>query len=192
MEKRNTQQEFISAFWNFYALKPIEKISINQLCHSAGYNRSTFYNHFRDIYELQDIAVDEIVAPVKAKISVLKELQMILQGNLAETILFPYFLKKDRYIELLFKRHADYLLSDKIKENIFSLIKEQLRDKTVDFDMIEIIVEYQLSAAFGVLNYWYQHGKTISAGNLLNKIFTISSKGAYNVLKGELDRAGLT
>ena len=52
MDKRNTEQDFISAFWQLYEKKPIEKISINQLCQIAGYNRATFYNHFENIYAL--------------------------------------------------------------------------------------------------------------------------------------------
>lgn len=49
IEQQTTEQEFITAFWKLYDILPIEKISIQRLCRTAGYNRSTFYNHFTDI-----------------------------------------------------------------------------------------------------------------------------------------------
>lgn len=189
MEQQTTEQEFITAFWKLYDILPIEKISIQRLCRTAGYNRSTFYNHFTDIYALQDTAFETFFQPIKTSISSLKDFRMFLRGNTAETILSSYFLKKDNYIEILFKRHDEYLLGDKIKKNLFIHIKEQITDKKLDMTMIEIIIEYQISAALSVIKYWYQHEKAIPIQEMLNKIFIISSKGALQTLQAELDKS---
>ncbi|WP_143787839.1 TetR/AcrR family transcriptional regulator, partial [Oenococcus oeni] len=41
----------------FHLLKehPIKEISVSQVCKKANINRSTFYDHFEDIYELFDV-----------------------------------------------------------------------------------------------------------------------------------------
>lgn len=54
--------------------------------------------------------------------------------------------------------------------------------------MIELILEYQIAAALGVVNYWYRQGKKIPAKEMLNKMFNISSNGAFHTLKSELDK----
>lgn len=187
MEKRDTKQEFITAFWKLYDAKPIEKISINQLCQGAGYNRSTFYNHFADIYDLLEQAVERLMEPVKAKVLSLKDIRLFLAGDMARTILFPYFLKKDRYIELLFKRRMEHLIGEKIKNNLITHIRERLKDENADFYMVEVILEYQLAAALGVIGYWYRQEKRVSEQEILKAIFMISSKGAFGALKETLD-----
>lgn len=48
----NTKQDLIDAFWYFYCNKRIEKITIKEITLKAGYNRSTFYEYFIDIYDV--------------------------------------------------------------------------------------------------------------------------------------------
>lgn len=49
-----SRQNLIAAFERIFPEKPIEKISIKEITNAAGYNRSTFYLYFKDIYELAD------------------------------------------------------------------------------------------------------------------------------------------
>ena len=41
------------AFTSLLKTKPIESISIKELCERAGLNRGTFYTHYTDIYDLR-------------------------------------------------------------------------------------------------------------------------------------------
>lgn len=41
--------------------KPIERISVTELCEKAGINRSTFYAHYIDIYDLMEKVTDSFV-----------------------------------------------------------------------------------------------------------------------------------
>ena len=64
MKSMSTKGNFITAFWQLYEDKRIEKISIRELCQVAGYNRATFYAHFKDIYDLVDKAIIILVSPI--------------------------------------------------------------------------------------------------------------------------------
>lgn len=186
MEKRDTEQDFITAFWQLYEKKPIEKISISQLCQLAGYNRATFYNHFENIYALLETAVYDIISPVKKNVLSVQNFYELLQGNLIGSIFFTYFQQQDRYIELLFKRRNYYVLSEQIKKEFLLLISENVKPNTKTYEKIEILLEYQISAVLGVINYWYQKGKLISEQDMLQKIYDISAKGVLTSLKAEL------
>lgn len=186
MEKRDTEQEFITAFWKLYETRPIEKISISQLCQSAGYNRATFYNHFKNIYDLLDKAVRDIFSPVRNDIFSVKDISALLQENLIGSMLFRYFQQQDRYIELLFKRQDHYVLSEMIKKEFLLQISKNTGDKAESYERVEILLEYQISAVVGVINYWYQKGKNISEQDILRRIYDISEKGVLNSLKEEL------
>ena len=40
------------AFTKLLREKPIQRIAVKELCQEAGVNRSTFYAHYQDIYDL--------------------------------------------------------------------------------------------------------------------------------------------
>ncbi len=48
------------AFTDLLRQKPIQNITIKELCERAGINRGTFYSHYTDIYDLRDNIEDEM------------------------------------------------------------------------------------------------------------------------------------
>lgn len=48
------QEALETAFLQLLQNKPVARISVTELCRRAGVNRSTFYAHYLDIYDLQD------------------------------------------------------------------------------------------------------------------------------------------
>ncbi len=62
---------------SFYALlkeKPVEKITVRELCEKAEINRATFYKHYQDCYDLLDkieeealVHFDELLASVEIR-----------------------------------------------------------------------------------------------------------------------------
>lgn len=47
-----TKQNLIDAYWRIYTQKPIQKITIKEITVKAGYNRSTFYECFTNLYAI--------------------------------------------------------------------------------------------------------------------------------------------
>ena len=58
---------FINVFCDLYSQKPIGKISIQEIAKQVGYNRSTFYQYFTDIYELLDYVEERVLNPLRRK-----------------------------------------------------------------------------------------------------------------------------
>lgn len=57
---RVTQALIRKAFTELMSEKPIESITISELCKRASINRSTFYNHYTDLYDLRDQIVENL------------------------------------------------------------------------------------------------------------------------------------
>ena len=51
---RYTRQIIISAFWQLLRQKPMEKITVKEICALAQINRGTYYRHFQDCYDLME------------------------------------------------------------------------------------------------------------------------------------------
>ena len=63
-----TRAAIINAFLALRAKKPLEKITVKELCALARINKSTFYTHFADLYALADTLETEVVASILAGI----------------------------------------------------------------------------------------------------------------------------
>ena len=50
-----------NAFLELRKKKPIEKITVKELCQNAQINKSTFYSHYNDIFDLSDTLENEVV-----------------------------------------------------------------------------------------------------------------------------------
>ena len=47
-----TEKGIKNAFIELRSKKPLEKITVRELCEIARINKSTFYSHYKDIYDL--------------------------------------------------------------------------------------------------------------------------------------------
>lgn len=57
--KEHSLRVIRSCFLQMLKKEPIERISVGKLCEKANINRSTFYRHYADLYDLLDTIVDE-------------------------------------------------------------------------------------------------------------------------------------
>lgn len=114
--------------------KDVRDITIIELCKAAGINKSTFYLHYKDIYECIDDFIDQLVSPVVDIIcshginNTINELPNIWEqvlalnnsfGNMYDPIfhssnLSPFLYKlRNEIIETLNKKYTVFGLSDK-------------------------------------------------------------------------------
>ncbi len=56
---RYTQMIIKKAFWELLKQKPVNKITVREICDRAEINRSTFYKHYSDCYDLLDKLKEE-------------------------------------------------------------------------------------------------------------------------------------
>ncbi len=56
-----TREAFIDAFCALALEKPIGNITIREITAAAGYNRTTFYRYFTDVYTLLDYVEDSLI-----------------------------------------------------------------------------------------------------------------------------------
>ena len=59
-----TEKAIKNAFLELRSQKPLEKITVKELCCQACINKSTFYSHYEDIYALSESMETETVASV--------------------------------------------------------------------------------------------------------------------------------
>lgn len=65
---RYTKKAIKESFLELFEKKPLEKISVTEICNNADINRGTFYSHYSDPYDLKRALEEEFLETVKARI----------------------------------------------------------------------------------------------------------------------------
>ena len=59
-----TKRSIYNAFIELRARKPLEKLTVKELCEKAQINKSTFYVYYHDVYDLSDKFENEVISEV--------------------------------------------------------------------------------------------------------------------------------
>lgn len=125
-----TKKAIINAFLALRAKRPLEKITVRELCEMAMVNKSTFYSHYGDIYELSDSLENEVVMSV---IDSMDHPEYIVEnsGEFTRELLFGY-LSQDHLIQILFSDNRSSLLVSKIERALKELVFEKYPELRLD------------------------------------------------------------
>ena len=119
-----TKQNIKEAFWKLYTQGGISKVSVTQICKLAGYNRSTFYTYYQDIYEVLD-AIEETVIPTN---SFKEDLLIPLMHCQDETALLHqiivFFESHSPYLPVLLGEYGDPLFRQKLLARLTPLLHD--------------------------------------------------------------------
>lgn len=180
----NTKQDLIDAFWYLYCNKRIEKITIKEITLKAGYNRSTFYEYFIDIYDV----LEQIESSLIPNINELPPTTILNKNfEIPIDVFLKLYEKNEKYYSVLLGDNGDPAFSSKLKNSIKPMLKETLVTKVklndVEFDFI---LEYILSSMISVMSYWLKNNKILSAEKLISLMNDIMEDGVITVLKNNI------
>lgn len=134
-----TKQAIRDGFLRLIAKKPIEKITVTEICREADINRGTFYAHYSDPYELKRTVENELTEAMDRRVRELgtprmTALQMMRllkeHQELCRVFAGPYG-DNDALLKIIAKQADDYIvheletlgrLSDTLRECIKGLL----------------------------------------------------------------------
>lgn len=115
-----TRKSIINAFIELRSRKELEKITVKALCERAQINKSTFYTHYHDIYDLSEQLENELVTSL---ISDLNHPENVIKDPVAfNRELFEGCLSKNSLINILFSGTRNGLMIEKIEEALKDLL----------------------------------------------------------------------
>jgi hypothetical protein len=150
-----TKENLMEAFWQLFCTKRIEKVTVKEITSKAGYNRSTFYQYFTDVYDVLE----------QIENSVLPNHQGMIPQNPVDftTTTLPIdaltnmYEKNKKYYIVLFGENGDPSFQSKFKNYLKETVKEHLAAQNIvcDFEM-DFALEYTLSGMIGALTCWFR------------------------------------
>ena len=177
-----TKADLKQAFWQLYATKPIEKITVGEVCERAGYNRGTFYLHFQDLYEMLQTIEDELLAGMTECVeNCMKRLQrdsskMSCIAACKDVVL--YYERNKDYVGVLLGERGDPRFTYRLKDNLKPLWRTYVvsPDTTRSEKEIDLLLEYTLAGTLFMISRWLSDPESASAHQLAHLVYDFSIK----------------
>lgn len=166
-----TKEALVLAFCTLYMKKPINKISIKEITDLSGYNRSTFYQYFFDVYDLLEYIENDLIETMRKSLD--ERYEALLFPNL--NLLLALFAEKENYLKAILSDYGSFHFIDRIKKE-FSLTESE-KASTQFGNLISYLIEFHLSTSFSLFRIWFKNGKDIPAEELLKLIHNLYTKG---------------
>lgn len=151
-----TKKNFNDAFWKLYMKKSIDKITVKSLCDLAGYNRSTFYQYFTDVYDLLHQFENRLLDELNRFLIHLVDDTKYQNSSELMKSLFEVLSKYSQYSAVLFGSHGDTEFTHKVIENLKPLwIKYYFQTDLYTPEEIDLLMEYHLSGVLAMYQKWF-------------------------------------
>lgn len=174
-----TRSNFMSAFWELYLAKPIEKITVREIAERAGYNRATFYLYFRDVYDL----FEQLEASVLGQIEQLVTERLLSSDTLDLSQHMGVIVRMARRFNDVLPRllAGDPAFGERLKAIIAPLLDRFiLTDPDLTAQEQAVLREFYLSGLLSAIGLWLQDPDAMPIGRLIDLIIaaTIGRDGS--------------
>ncbi len=179
-----TKQNIIDAFWSLYCEKRIEKITVKDVTNKAGYNRGTFYEYFKDVYEVLE-EIENSLVPTLEELPPVN----IPSGTLGMPLdaFFELYDSNKKYYSVLLGEKGDPGFASKLKRSVKPMIMKVFNDNpNVDKKELDYILEYTLSAMIGIMSYWFEQKDALPDDKLHDLINRLMSDGIMKQLVSQM------
>jgi AcrR family transcriptional regulator len=158
---------------------PISKISVKSLCETANINRSTFYLHYTDQYDLLHQVLQEVIAELKKHISYDDALYAQTSRKLqAMNQMLDYIAKNADLFIVLLSENGDRSFQTEIMLLAQKKIISDLREEhTIDVRVSEYLQGYIITGPLSIVQKWLQDGMLESTEKMTELISNLLYKG---------------
>lgn len=162
-----TRQTFVEAFCDLYIDNPIEKISVKDVILKAGYSRATFYNYFKDEYDLRDHAenvfIDSIMERVLENIRTGRPIEKFVQ------IFIEILNDENFYINVFIGSANNSQFIEKINDKVAPILIDafNVRDDNLK---APYAIKFYISGLISTIRMWLKDEYSITKGDFASLI----------------------
>lgn len=172
-----SKKKIFDAFMCLRAKKELHKITVKELCQEAHINKSTFYDHYEDIFDLSDKIESELVSEAISEIKNIENL--ILDVSEITYQLFKVFTSHYDKLEVVFSGAQRPNLIDKISKAIKEIIFTQ-HPELESNQKYRVLLDYSI---FGGYYAYEARWKNKFDSDSVIDILTKANEQMYKLLK---------
>lgn len=154
--------------------KPIAKITIKELCEKADVNRTTFYAHYTDQYNLLRKIEDDVLIWLKeALAAVLNKTDKSGTIEVLEKI-FQYVVENGRPLQVLLSEQGDI----DFQKELFTLIYRSMLSPSAantGLGKNEEVFVFVVNGSVGLIQHWLKNGFNKSVKEMAEAIYDMAN-----------------
>lgn len=148
----NTINKIKESMINLLNEKPLQKITINDICDKASINRSTFYLHYYDQYDLHDDLKKEALDMLLVYVN-----QSFVNGDYLPIESFLRICKESKLIRTFFTYSGCHLFYNDLKNCVYPILFEKTSEYLSQMDQ-DYIYAFILDGSSSVIAKWINKG----------------------------------
>ena len=191
-----TQKKFEDSLLQLMKLKKFETITVNDITELADVNRSTFYRHYLDKYELLEKIEDNILSEVinfhSTFISRLPNFKIDTSFKIEDYIsvdnnFFNVFEKHLETMAILMGGNGSITFQNKLNSTMLSIFEKTFSINSLKLTKMEkdLLYNFQASSFISILCYWTEHPQ-LTVQELFSFYSKIISNGIVNFVKEKM------
>ena len=176
----STKKALADALKKMMVIKPIDKITVNDLVETCGVSRQTFYYHFDDVYDLLEWVFEE-----DANANLPKE---VVYDNWKQdvTLWFKYLSDNAAFALNVYNSNSRlYMLRyirGRLRDCIRSFSEIVAEDRTIDRQDFEFIVEFYSHIVVGLIAQWMDQGMQLPREITTERVLCVLDNSIENIM----------
>jgi AcrR family transcriptional regulator len=150
-----TKMVLKESFIKLLEKKALSQITIKEICEDADINRTTFYAHYNDQYDLLQKIETELLDNIKAHIANFNQANNNMNAvSIAEKI-FEYLKENAKLCKLLLSERGDFSFQKQIMMLVYDMIITELTDNNkITKEDAEYIYSFTITGCVGIVQKW--------------------------------------
>ncbi|MBU9723207.1 MULTISPECIES: TetR-like C-terminal domain-containing protein [Bacillaceae] len=159
-----TKQSLEKALFDLLKHKPLEQITVTELCEQSGITRKTFYLHYENVPNYFEEFIAQLLDQLEESLQKTTNLHFQSDQQLEPQMIyvFEHVYKNREVYQFIFNSNSHFVYYEMFFKRIKSLFKNSIemvegsrKDDSGDF---EFVVAYHTNAILGVIYEWYLGG----------------------------------
>lgn len=171
-----TKMVLKESFISLLEKKNISKITVKEICENADINRTTFYNHYSDQYDLMRKLENELIENIGDYLA--KYTQKETDLDLVEMLekIFEYIKKNAKLCRMLLSEEGNLNFQKRIimlayDKNITNLVNENISLK----EDMDYIYSFIITGCIGVVQKWLDDNMKKSTKSLAKMLISLTT-----------------
>lgn len=182
--KKYTRMMLKNSLIKLLSEKPISAITVKEICELADINRSTFYAHYENQFDLLDKVEDEIIGEMNEYLSQYGHEKERDTSKLIERLL-EYYASKEKICKILLSENTCTSFEKKVMNSACRFMKETAAMKRFDSDISDYVTIFVISGSIHTLKKWLFSGMTPppkEMAEIINKLIMKGLNGSASQL----------
>ncbi|MFD0679662.1 MULTISPECIES: TetR/AcrR family transcriptional regulator [unclassified Paenibacillus] len=185
-----TRSTILDAFVSLIFEKGFPSISVKDITANADINRSTFYAHYQDKFDLLDKLIKEKLEELSHLIHPTPSSPIAYSGNFDEPdpffiLLFTHLTENQRFYKaMLFKLEPEVFtvkMYEVIRESFYARIANMKMERKLSVPM-DILLNYSSSSVMGVILNWINDPTMYTPHYMALQLTRLTMLGTYRTM----------